>query len=104
MTQIKFGDKTIIIEDGANVEISGDEIRVSPGTPAPQPVYVPLAVPYGPFAPIYPGPFYPTSPFVTQPFPGSSITLTGDNPVRGLTVGGGVAPLEICCHRASEVQ
>jgi hypothetical protein len=66
MTTIKIAEKTLIVEDGAVVEISGDEIRVKSG-PAPQPVYVPAPSPYGPFSPIYPMPTYAPWPWFPDP-------------------------------------
>jgi hypothetical protein len=67
MIQIKIGEKTLIVEDGSNVEVSGDEIRVKPG--APQPVYVPFVSPWPQpyWNPIYPQPNY-TGPQTVDPF------------------------------------
>lgn len=91
MTSIKLGDKKLIVQDGCNVdiEIEGDEIKVSPKDqatpPAPQPVYVPLwTQPFAPIAPIYPvAPLWPyTSPGTTTDLPtitcGNVVHLKGD--------------------------
>ncbi len=65
MTTIQLGDKKLIIEDGCNVEVGADEVRVKPALPAiqwmpPLPLWPPLPVtwpPSPPATPIYPQPW-----------------------------------------------
>ena len=61
MTTIQLGDKKLIIEDGCNVEVGGDEIRVKPTLPAiqwmpPLPMWPPIQIPSPPITPFYPQP------------------------------------------------
>ncbi len=61
MTTIQIGDKKLIIEDGCNVEVGADEVRVKPALPAiqwipPLPIFIPQ-IPSLPYLPIYPQPW-----------------------------------------------
>jgi hypothetical protein len=73
MTTIKIGDKTLVIEDGCNVEVSGDDIRVKPGAlSATQQPFQPY---YANLAPGYVG--TPGTPIVTSTY---KVDANGDSP------------------------
>ncbi len=79
MTTIQIGDKKLIIEDGCNVEVGADEVRVKPALPAiqwiqPLPVFLPQ-VPNPPYVPNYPIPqYWPNTGTWTPTCPGTTWT------------------------------
>jgi hypothetical protein len=79
MIKIKLGKKTIIVED-AEVEISGDEIKVK-GKQVQTPIYVPYVQPW---YPVYPQPVYPTYPPNYPVWQSPNWTITDINTTSGV--------------------